>query len=740
MGKFNFRQKLVPTLLGLVITIAATALPESSRPFAQKMIERLEGVAYDLRLNQSLPEQVAPDPRIVIVTVDEKSLAEIGHWPWSRDKVARLTDTIFESNALVVGFDIMFAEPQANTAARLLSTIDATPADKKRLAATLIPYADQFDYDRILADSFRDRDVVLGYTFHSEMTPGRRPLPAPLLGRDNVDWNIGTIRTMPAYTTSTPLLQEAALGNAFVTTLPDSDGILRRTPMLMRYGGKLYGGLALEMARLYFLLDDITINTGAIGDLALPESISMGSVTIPIDATGQALIPYRGPSPAFPYVSASDVLNGNFDPAVFDNRLVLVGATALGLGDIVASPVQNIYPGVEVHASLLSGILDESFAAQPPWAAGANIFLTLVVGGVLALLMPWLAAIPLLMVGLLSVSGLVVANFWYWQQHHLVLTLALPVTLFFFLTLINLTWGFLSESRQRGRLHDMFGHYVPPQLVDTMMQKPEAFNSEGESRTMTVLFADIRSFTTISESLHPNDLKKLLNQFFGHMTKIIFDNHGTIDKYVGDMIMAFWGAPVPDDRHALHATLAAMQMLAKVKEIKPQMQAQGLPEINIGIGLNTGTMNVGDMGSEYRRAYTVLGDAVNLASRLEGLTKFYGAGLVIGEETYDQIKDMVLCRKLDRVRVKGKSTGIEVFQPLALHEASSPQQKTAMEAHHAALDCYWNQQWDDAQQRFQDLHQAHPDDAIYTLYLERIEQLRGKDLGNWDGVYERRSK
>lgn len=318
--------------------------------------------------------------------------------------------------------------------------------------------------------------------------------------------------------------------------------------------------------------------------------------------------------------------------------------------------------------------------------------------------------------------------------------MALPLGLVLALAVLNLAFGYLNEARQRGRLKDMFGQYVPPTLVEQMVRAPGRFSTAGESREMTVLFADIRSFTTLSETLTPGELKGLLNQFFTRMTRIIFERHGTIDKYVGDMIMAFWGAPLPDPDHALHATEAALEMLGAVESLRPELAAQGLPEISIGIGINTGVMNVGDMGSEFRRAYTVIGDAVNLGSRIEGLTKFYGAGLVIGEATRAQLGSFV-CRRLDRVRVKGKTQGVEVYEPLCREDKAEPALRLEIERHHRALELYWAQQWDESCAEFEALHARAPQTRIYALYLERIDELRRRPLpADWDGVYDRRTK
>ena len=724
--------------IGLLLTFAMLWLDVSGIDWIANLIQRAESLVYDIRLNATLPDKPTADDRIIIVTVDEESLRQQGHWPWPRDKLALMTKRMLESGAAVIGFDIMFAEAEENSARQLLQEIGAGRPERSALKGQIAALADEVNHDRVFARSLQGGDIVLGYTFRNDAAAHTNFLPPPI---GSVDERMKSMITkMPSYTGNLPVLQQAAQHGGFVTTVPDNDGILRRSPFLIQYGNHLYGSLALEMARLFYLLDDATINLARIGDRDAVESIKLGSVTIPTDGAGRVIIPYCGVSPAFRRVSATDILTGQFAPGLFENKIVLVGATALGLSDLVATPVQSVYPGVEVHASLIKGILDKRFPVEPSWARGANLSVMLVAGLIMALLLPWLGPWLLLIAAAVFAAVLIGANFWLWQSKGLVLQLAMPLQLVMALAVFNLAYGFLSESRQRNRLKDMFGQYVPPPLVDQMMRRPDRFTTEGESRELTVLFADIRNFTALSETLSSNELKSLLNSFFTPMTRIIFDKRGTIDKYVGDMIMAFWGAPLADERHAPHAVEAALAMLAEVERLKPEFASRGLPEINIGIGLNTGIMNVGDMGSEFRRAYTVIGDAVNLASRIEGLTKFYGAGVIIGEETYKKLDDFV-CRKLDRVRVKGKTKGIEVYQPLCPHDQASDALRHELASHHRALELYWSKQWDAARDLFEQLHAQHPETEIYGLYLQRIAEIRERPLPpEWDGVYERRTK
>jgi len=740
MSKTRIISKFLPTLLGIVTSLIFSWAQFSDIALLNALQQRSESMAYDLRLNTGLPMGQAPDSRIVIIDIDEKSLADEGRWPWPRNKIAALTERLFEAGAVVVGYDIFFTEPERNKALAIAQQLESTNPEASQLINNLNEVAPEFDNDQHLADSLTGNDVTLGYLFHDEITAPVGQLPPPLQTLTAEQASRSGIKAMPNYTASLPLLQDSAASSGFVTTWPDPDGIIRRTPMLIRHGNNIYGSLSLNVAKLYLFLDEVAIKTSPIENIDAVDKIILGGTTIPTDGNGFALVPYKGPAGSFPYLSASDALNGTIDESILEGAIVLVGTSAVGIADLVATPVDNIYPGVEVHATIIRSILDNDFPYQPSWADGANLIATLSIGLILALLFPHLAPLTLLITSVIMASAVVYGNVWLWQEKGLALALAWPLILILALAAVNITYGFLSENRKRSQLKNMFGQYIPPELVDAMSQTSENFGFEGESREMTVLFADIRGFTTLSEKLSPSELRTLLNRYFTHMTEIIFDHHGTIDKYVGDMVMAFWGAPLKNPDHAKQAILAAMQMLKKTAELKPILIAEGYPEVDIGIGLNTGLMNVGDMGSSYRRAYTVLGDNVNLGSRIEGLTKFYGAGLVVSETTMAGQDDFIF-RRLDLVKVKGKTEAVKVYEPLCLKEEATAVLLEEMQQHELGLAAYLKQEWQQAEHIFGQLNKQQPNTRIYSLYLERINELRQRELATeWDGVYERREK
>lgn len=739
MGLTPRRSRQLASLFGLGVLLLALLIQFGNLPLVNTLYQQLERHTYDQRLSYHLAKDQPVDPRIVIVDIDEASLLREGRWPWSRTRVAELLARLQASGAILVGFDILFAEPERNP---MVTVMDALGEEGIDLPPKWQQLTSQLDADATLARQLAAGDVVLGYTFNPHQPHRSGELPAALpLGSDN-PWALQALPAMAGYSAPLPLLTTHSTGAGFFSLQPDPDGIVRRAPLLAKYQEQLYPSLSLEMLRRLFFLEQVELQAGLIDGKPELESITLdSSLTIPTDSHGNMLIPFRGPTGSFPYLPAHQLLSGEFDPELLLGNIVLVGTTAPGLFDLRATPVGEIYPGVEVHANLIAAMLDQQFLHEPSWARGANFALALFIGLLLALLLPWLRPAWLLLSSATASTLVVVLSGWFWVEHGLILALAGPLLVVALLTVFNLTWGYFFESLTRHHLKEMFGQYVPPELVDEMSESPGSFGFEGESRELSVLFADVRSFTTISESLEANELKRLLNHYFTPMTRLIFEHRGTIDKYVGDMIMAFWGAPVSNEQHAAAAIDTALAMLAETERLKPEFAARGWPEVNIGVGINSGLMNVGDMGSQYRRSYTVLGDAVNLASRLEGTTKYYGVGLVIGERTRELAGDAFVYRELDRVQVKGKHQAITVYQPICRGDEATTTLLDELDQYHRALALYRAQAWEQADALFQALAEKAPQTHIYTLYRERIAECRLQNLGaDWDGVFVRDSK
>ncbi len=728
-----------PVTVGLLITVVGTLAYRADFPMLQKLLQRFDFVAYDMRYQLINPFETSKKHPIVIIDIDEKSLESVGRWPWSRATVARLLEKTYQAGAVMVGVDIVFAEPEVNPVDVLLEKAQQFDADTRE---RLQGIRNQFDFDQKLADHL-GTDTVLGYFFYASGGGLSGQLPEPVLVLDEKRVQQLVIISMGSASGNLPKLQSRALSAGYLTIIPDADGVIRRAPLVMRFKNQVYSALALEMARQYTFVENLYLNTAMQNQAEVIESIGMDKALIPTNAFGQVLVPYRGSRGSFTYVSAVDVLQGR-EIRELEGAIVLVGTSAWGLGDLKATPLSAEYPGVEVHANLLNGILNVlegggGFPHRPDLVMDLTVVLLLVEGVLLSLLLPRLSPFTLILASVLMVLLVLYVNVYVWQNTLIDVPLAPFLLMVSTLTIFFFADGFLRENLQRLQIKKMFGQYVPEAHVEKMIDTEEAYTFAGESKEMTVLFSDIRNFTTISENLNAAELKQMLNDFFTPITQIIFENQGTIDKYVGDMVMAFWGAPLEDPEHASHAVTAALQMLAKVEELKPVFKEKGLPEINIGVGINTGLMNVGDMGSEFRKAYTVLGDAVNLGSRLEGVTKFYGVKLLVGESTQARAPGFQY-RLVDRIRVKGKSEPITVYEPVCAIDDCSGELAYEIARFHMALFYYYYRDWEKATIVLKDL-QKLSDHPLYRLYLERIEFLKHSDLGpEWDGVYTHTSK
>ncbi len=721
-------------LTGLVLSALILALQFFSFPFVAKVLERANGIIYDLRLDATIENRNEGFAQIVIVDLDERTMGEIG-WPWPREKLADMVYNLSDAGAVVVVFDVIFAEPQRNPAVALKQDLEDIGANQDNIAQLV----EKMDGDATFARSFDATDVMFGYLLQSDGTK-RGILPSHEITTSiPVDDNF-TVFDYDGYVSSLPILHEASAGEGFINASPDPDGFLRRSALVFRYGDKLLPSLSLEAARLYALADEIKVETQRAGNLNTMEGVIIGNQLIPTDAAGKVLIPYRGSQRSFPYVSAVDVMSGNIDTELFESSIVLVGTSAVGLADLRSTPVGLQYPGVEVHANVIEGLLQpEILKYRPDWWEGAVAVYIILMGLLLSIAMPMLGPALMALAGLLALVGTITVNVWFWQNLNIALPMASSLLLILTLTVYNIGKGFFSESQKRRQIKGIFDQYVPPAHIDKMLESPDEVSMDGERKVMSVLFSDIRSFTTISEKLSANELKQLLNRYFDPITESIFLHQGTIDKYVGDMVMAFWGAPLDDEKHAQHSVETAFDMLRITAKLRETFVAEGWPAVRIGIGINTGDMNVGDMGSTFRRAYTVLGDAVNLGSRLEGLTKFYGVELLVSETTMEQCEDIVF-RRIDRVKVKGKHEAVAIFQPLLPEEATEAFLKE-MERYHHAYEFYLAQAWDEAEAAFAELEATNPSDVLYRIYQERIAALRTQDLGeDWDGSYTHTSK
>ena len=729
------KKHLTRFILGALCVIAF--LGHAGRVWEIPFVSVMDAYLYDARLRITMPDTI--DDRVVIVDLDEKSLAEVGRWPWGRNNLAEMVRRLVDDyKVAVVGFDVVFAEPDESSGLRVLEEIGRKQLrNETGYQHALQGLRASLNYDQLFADTLRGRPVVLGYYFSSLINAEKSgALPAPVFEPGSFQGRPVQVVPWKGFGGNLKPLQEAAASAGHFNPLVDFDGNSRRVPMIVEHDGAYFESLSLAVVRT--LLGHAKLQPGypdKEGGMEWLEVLAADrAIKIPVDDSVAALIPYRGHERSFPYISAVDVLKGRVDPALLAGRIVLVGTTAPGLMDLRSTPVGATYPGVEVHANLIAGILDGNIKEKPGYIIGVEVLQLFLLGGLLALLLPLLSPIRASMLTALVLLLAVALNLSLWSSANLVLPLASVLLMTLLLFGVNMSWGYFVESRTKRQFTELFGQYVPPELVDEMARDPQAYSMEGRNVELTVLFSDVRGFTNISEGLDPQELTHLMNDYLGAMTEVIRKNRGTLDKYMGDAIMAFWGAPITDPENARHAVLTALAMQKELKKLAEPFRQKGWPELHIGVGVNTGMMTVGDMGSPVRKAYTVMGDAVNLGSRLESITKQYGVGIIVGPLTRERLNGFVF-RELDRVRVKGKDEPVTIFEPLGLVGEVQEETLGQLKLWQHALRLYRAQDWDQAELQLYNLLRQAPETRLYQLYLERLAVWRKNPPdANWDGV------
>lgn len=710
------------------------------------LLQRIENVFYDLRIRSTVPNTF--DDRIIIVDIDEKSIADEGQWPWSRNKLSFLVDILFDYyNIRLVAFDIVFAEADRSSGLQFLDTLkQQSLPDTEALETVLTSLRTKLDYDQQFAQSLADRPVILSFFASHLDNPinHNTALPAPI-GFSNSAPFADFLYHAKSYGANLNNLQKNAKSGGFFNNLTtDGDGVNRRIPLLLTYQNNIYEALSLAIYReltgsapIKFITGD---NYGSDNKNQRLEWLQIENYRIPVDEQGAILIPFRGKQGSFKYISATDILNAAIAPEKLKNKIIIVGTTAAGLLDLRSTPVQNIYPGVEIHANIVSALLDQRIKSRPNFILGLELIELFIISFIVIQFFPKSSISKITVIFFLLMALLFGSNLILWMNYDIDSNFAVPILLLCLLYVIQLFFGYFFETRRKKKLGEMFGQYIPPELVEQMSQSDDHFSLKGENKSLSVLFSDIRGFTTISESLEPEELCELINEILTPITSIIHHNKGTIDKYIGDAVMAFWGAPLDDPDHASNAVKTALTILPELKNIQLEFILRGWPEIDIGIGINTGPMSVGNMGSQFRVAYTVMGDAVNLGSRLEGLTKHYGVKIIVSESTKNAAPEFVY-KELDRVLVKGKKLPITIYEPLGLKEKITQDQLDYLSQLKNAFGFYYDQQWDQANQFFNQLNSEYPDVVLHNLYLERIAYFKQNPPPNdWKGIFEHTTK
>lgn len=675
---------------------------------------------------------------VVIVDIDEKSLADprLGQWPWPRTRIADIVTSLTKLGAVVIAFDAVFSEPDRlnpDIAADTFRNLDEATREKLRALPS---------NDKVFAEAIKQSRVVLGESGGPDVHTLDKDLPVTglaMLGDDPQPF----MYKFPGLLRNVEVLEHAAAGRGLFTIRPERDGIVRRVPMVMMAQGVVMPSLTFEMLRVASGSSTILIKTNEAGI----ERVAVKGFAIPTDANGQLWVHYARRDPSL-YVSAVDVMDGRVPQDRIAGKLVLIGTSAIGLNDIKTTPVSPAMPGVEIHAQVLESALTGAVVSQPNYGIALEFFAALVLGILVIIFAPNFGPVTLVAVGSLFASALAGTSWFFYTKDKLLIDFTYPLmsTTAIYLTLIFAS--FVREQSQRKQIRSAFAQYMSPTLVEQLAQSPEKLVLGGEDREMTIMFSDVRGFTTISEAYKhdPQGLTALMNRFLTPLTNAILARKGYIDKYMGDAIMAFWNAPLDDKEHQLNACEAAVDMLARIDELNEvrEREAQdgghAFIPIHVGVGLNTGTCTVGNMGSDIKFNYSVLGDSVNLASRLEGQTKDYGFPIIVGSKTAMAVKERFAILELDFIMVKGKKEP-EVIYAIAGRDdvAQSGAFQRLRNLTIEMLACYRSRDWEGALaaiERGRKSDDGHALTSLYQLYEARIRNyIENPPPADWNGAY-----
>jgi adenylate cyclase len=691
----------------------------------------------------------SPSPDIALVAVDEESVKKLGRWPWSREVMAQLIGRIKEAGARVIGLDIIFAERQETAALtalqRLRQDLDRKKAGTSQVLALIDQEKMRADVDRHLARVIgQGSPTVLGFFFVKvggrvlaprigealgpkaikastfnlvrwlDQQPGGR---LPIMGAEGVEVNL-------------PEITEAAAGGGFFNMVPDPDGTVRWVPLALAYGPDIFAPMTLVSLQHYRDKPPLGITLSRLG----VREVRLGRDEIPVDRFGRMFINFLGPPGAFSSYSAARVMDGSLPPEALKDKLVLLGATAVGIYDLRVTPFSGNCPGLEIQATVVDNIIRKDFIYTPANTFLATLSIVLAIGLIFGFLLPRLSAVGAIAITLLIAQIYLIINYLVFRDYGLHLEVFYPL-----LEVAGVYTGitlqrFLAEERERVRIKKAFQSYVAPEVVNQIIRHPEKLRLGGERRELSILFSDIRGFTTLSETMDPEALVEVLHEFLDPMSEIIVKHGGTLDKYIGDAIMALFGAPLELPDHSRRACRTALEMVQKLRALDRDWLERGRPSLKVGIGINSGPVAVGNMGSSRLFDYTAIGDNVNLASRLEGLNKFYGTEILASAATIKQLGNGFVFREVDLVRVKGKKQPIAIYELLA---EDPPEADLArfLSLYGEGLRCFRERGWGEAQEAFEAAYALNPQDALCSHYLQCLEKFSQKPPGpDWDGV------
>jgi len=671
--------------------------------------------------------EIQGDANIVIIDIDEKSLKALGQWPWSRDKIATILHNLSNLGVAIIGLDVVFAEADNSSPHKVLATLG-------------LPHKDVPNYDAIFAQTIAETPTVVGYVFAlmpDAIAPEGHPKSAAIIIEQNRPAHSSLIKPYRAIL-NIPQVQKQAYSSGYFNTIPYSDGIVRSIPLVMEYDGVLYPSLSLEMARIALGEKKIRI----VYDESGLRHIEMGEHLIPTDFFGRLMVNYRGSQHSYEYISAIDVYNNTVDALHVKDKIALIGTSAAGLLDLRSTPFDSVYAGVEVHANAIDNILHQDYIAKPIWTRGVDL-LSIVLLCFITFAILLLPSAFFSFLALIALNLIIVLTHYYSMIYQGVLfNTILPLSAINLLFIIGQAINYFLEIKQKELIKHKFASKVSPAVMNNILASEDNI-LQGVEKEITIFFSDVRGFTAISEAAgNAKSLIHLMNAYMDPMSQIIIRSGGTVDKFIGDAIMAYWNAPLSMEDHADKAVHAALEQLHHLASLNAKLKAnpefapialmaesQKMPIIDIGIGINTGVAIVGEMGTSSRSDYTVIGDAINLGSRLESLCKYYHSHLTISHFTKAKLKGAYIFRFLDLVTVKGKHEPIEVWQ---IHDFDAPQTEPLYEVsyealqeelrlHHEAIALYKEARFAEALARFEALQirENKTNHAIYSIYVER---------------------
>lgn len=695
------KKRLVFLLFGLIAGLVTFAAYRYAPPSLQQIDFRLKDARFRVR------GPVKPDSKVVVVAIDHKSIKEIGRWPWSREVTGRLVENLAGYGAKVTALDIVFSEPQ-------------NPRADAALAAAIQGSG----------------NVVMGYFFREEQQSvnpvAQLQVESSKVKLVKVDEGVQSIPLYeyPNLDLNLPQLGKGALDFGFFNARPDGDGLYRRSILLLLYNGDIYPSLSLKALR-HYTNNEIMMEVKAWG----VDSVQVGGMRVPVREDGTMSLNYYGPAGSFRTVSAADVIKKRLAPGELKGAIAFVGATEIGIFDIRPTPFDPTQPGVELHATVAANALENRFLRYDGSTQMMEIACILALPLLLGVLLAFMPGTFAGLAALLCTSGL------FWTVNYLAfsrgcrdMTLIYPLLGIGMAYLGSEAWRNLVVERKGRQLKKAFSNYVSPDLVKEIEKNPDKLVLGGEQRELSILFSDIRGFTTVSESLSPPELVKLLNEYLSPMTRIVLEERGTLDKFIGDAVMAIFNAPLDLPAHAVHACNAAVRMLEELKTLNEGFAARGMNCIDIGIGINTGLAVVGNMGADIRFDYTAIGDSVNLASRLEGLNKYYGSHILVSEDTFRQVPEgRFIFREVDRVRVKGKHLPVVMYELMVARQEILP-------SFEKGLMLYRGREFGAARELFEKLA-AEFDDGPSRLYVSRCADfIENGPSDDWDGTYTAKAK